>query len=426
VKILCAGVNHQSAPLEVRAPLAFDRAAAARALGVLRARFPGAEFAILSTCNRVEVYCAAAADGPPETDDLLRALAEFHGVPADELEPCAYRLATADAVRHLMAVASSLDSMVVGESEIIAQVKEAFAWAVEAGATGKYLNRLFHRSFHAAKRVHAATEIGRRRTSVASVAVDFASRIFSGLEAKRVLVVGAGDVAERAVVHLRSLGCRDVTVVNRTAEHARRLAEALGARVRPWDDLDDALAASDILVTSTASEQPILSRERMAAAHKRRRYANWLILDLAVPRDVDPEAADLTNVYLYDLDRLGGVVSENLRLREGEVDVAAEIVADEVRAYLDWFAARDMGPFVDELESRLHALGDEEVERLLKRLPPETSEAARDEIRLATHRIVHKLLHEPIEGLKDEARQGRAPTTVHLLRRLFGLRGDDD
>ena len=426
MKILCAGVNHQSAPLEVRGRLAFDRVSTARALSMLRTRFPGGEFAILSTCNRVEVYCAAAAAGPPEADELLRALAEFHEVPAGDLGQHAYRLATEDAVRHLMAVAASLDSMVIGESEIIGQVKEAFVWAAEAGATGKYLNRLFHRSFHAAKRVHAATEIGRRRTSVASVAVDFASRIFSGLESKRILVVGAGDVAERAVAHLRSLGCRGVTVVNRTAEHARRLAEALGAGVRPWDELDDALADSDILITSTASEQPILSRARLAAAHKRRRYANWLILDLAVPRDVDPLTAGLANVYLYDLDWLGQVVSENLRLREGEVDVAAGIVADEVRAYLDWFEVRDVGPLVDELETRLHALGDEEVERLLKRLPPETSEAAREEIRLATHRIVHKLLHEPIEGLKDEAKRGRAPATVRLLRRLFALGGDDD
>jgi glutamyl-tRNA reductase len=423
VKILCAGVNHETAPLDVRQCLAFDRPATERALAALRGRFPTGEFVILSTCNRVEVYCAAPAEGPPQCDDLLSELAAFHGVEVPGLQGHAYGLDTARAVEHLFLVASSLDSMVIGESQILGQVKTAFLWASEAGATGKYLNRLFHQALHAAKRVHAATEIGRRRTSVASVAVDFASRIFSGLEAKRVLVIGAGETAERAATHLRSTGCRQITVVNRAAE----LAARDGGAAMPWSELDAALAASDIVITSTASDRPPLTRERMAAVHKRRRWANWLILDLAVPRDVEPAAGQLDNVYLYDMDALGRVVSENLSLRQGEVDTATSIVTDEVQAYLDWLEAREVGPLVEQLEARLHDLGDEEYARLMRRLPDDLPESARNEIRLATHRIVHKLLHEPIKELKRDARRDRGRVAMRLLRRLFGLddRGDD-
>lgn len=421
MKILCAGVNHQSAPLEVRQGLAFDRPAAARAVVELRGRFPAAEFVILSTCNRVEVYCAAAADGPPDGETLLGELAEFHGLAADGLRAHAYCLETEAAVRHLFEVASSLDSMVVGESQILGQTKEAFLWAAEAGATGKYLNRLFHQSFHAAKRVHAATEIGRRRTSVASVAVEFASRIFSGLESKRVLVIGSGEMAERATTHLRSAGCRTVTVVNRTDERGAELASRAGATSRPWAELDDALAESDIVISSTASREPILPLSRMAAVQRRRDWAHWMILDLAVPRDVEPAVGRLDNVYLYDMDALGQVVSENLSLREREAEMAGAIIADEVQAYLDWLDVRDVGPLVEKLESRLHALGDEELQRLMKRLPADVSEEARNEIRLATHRIVHKLLHEPIKHLKEDAGRQRGGTGLRLLRRLFGL-----
>ena len=426
MKILCVGVNHQSAPLEVRQSLAFDRASTARALANLGARFPSAEFVILSTCNRVEVYCAAPADEPPDADQLLADLADFHQAPLEELGPLAYRLGTEDAVRHLFEVASSLDSMVVGESQILSQAKEAFVRAADAQATGKYLNRLFHRAFGTAKRVHAATDIGRRHTSVAAVAVDFASRIFSDLGAKRVLVLGAGEMAERAVVHLRSAGCRDLTVVNRTEARAAALAAPLEARARPWGQLDDALAECDIVIASTASAEPVLTVDRMTAAHRRRRYANWLLLDLAVPRDIHPDVGRLRNVYLYDVDALGRVASEHLSLRQREADRAADIVADEVRAFIDWFEVRDVGPFVERLEARLHALGDDEVERLFKRLPPETTDRTRDEIRLATHRIVHKLLHEPIERLKDEAKGGRAREAMDMLRRLFGLDDDRD
>jgi glutamyl-tRNA reductase len=320
-----------------------------------------------------------------------------------------------------MNVASSLDSMVVGESQILGQTKEAFLVASEAGATGKYLNRLFHQAFHAAKRVHGATDIGRRHTSVASVAVDFASRIFSGLESKRVLLVGAGEMAQRAAEHLRSVGCGQVTVVNRSADRAAELAARVEAQVRPWDQLDEALVDSDIAISSTASDQPILSRDRVATAQKRRRWANWLLVDLAVPRDIDPAAAKIDNLYLYDMDALGRVVSENLALRQQEAETAGEIVADEVRAYLDWFEVRDVGPVVARLEARLHELGDEELERLLKRLGDDVTESARNEIRLATHRIVHKLLHEPIEQLKADARHGRQGTTLSALKRLFRL-----
>lgn len=421
MKILCAGVNHETAPLEVRQCLAFDRPAAAQALRELRRRFPAAEFVILSTCNRVEVYAAGPAADPPSCATLLGELAAFHGQAADSLRAHAYCLETEAAVEHLFDVASSLDSMVVGESQILGQTKEAFLGAAEAGATGKYLNRLFHQSFHAAKRVHEATEIGRRRTSVASVAVEFASRIFAGLDTKRVLVIGSGEMAERAATHLRSAGCRTVTVVNRTDSRGADLAATVGVASRPWAELDAALAESDIVISSTASREPILALDRMRAVQRRRDWAHWMILDLAVPRDVEPAVGRLDNVYLYDLDALGQVVRENLSLREREAEMARAIVADEVQAYLDWLGVRDVGPLVEKLESHLHALGDEELERLMKRLPPDLSEEARNEIRLATHRIVHKLLHEPIKHLKEDAGRQRGGTGMRLLRRLFGL-----
>lgn len=425
MKILCVGVSHQSAPLEVREPLAFDRQTTARALADLRTRHDNAEFVILSTCNRVEVYCAAPAATAPDGDALLAEVASFHGIPADGLKEHAYRLEAAEAVRHLFEVASSLDSMVVGESQILGQAKEAYLWAVEADATGKVLNRLFHRAFHTAKRVHEATDIGWRRTSVASVAVDFASRIFADLASKRVLIVGAGEMAERAAEYLRSCGAGDITVANRTDGRADEVAARFAARTRGWDDLDEALSASDIVICSTASPQPILTRARAASAHKRRDWANWLILDLAVPRDVEASVGRLANVYLYDVDALGRVAGENLALRQREAGVAGSIVADEVQAYMDWFEARAIGPLVEQLEARLHALGDEELERLFRRLPDDLTDAARSEIRLATHRIVHKLLHMPIERLKAETKADKGHMSLRVLRRLFGLDGPD-
>ncbi|MBN2582971.1 MAG: glutamyl-tRNA reductase [Planctomycetes bacterium] len=427
MKILCVGVNHQSAPLDVRQRIAFDDAAVDRALAVLSARFDDAEFVILSTCNRVEVYSASRVAAPPTADDLVRSLAEFHGMEVIALMPMVYRLETEAAVRHLMMVTSSLDSMVVGESQIIGQVKAAFIRAVEAEATGKFLNRLFHRSFAAAKRVHGATEIGQRRTSVASVAVDFASQVFSGLAGKRVLVIGAGELAELAVVHLQSCGCGEVAIVNRSPERAEQLAARFTARAVAWERMDECLRDNDIVVASTSSPQPILDAERVAAVQASRGGREWMILDLAVPRDVDPAAGHVEGVFLYDQDRLAREVSQNLELRKRELDVASAIVDDEVAAFMDWFEVRDVGPLVEKLEARLHDIGDEEVERLLRRLGDDVSGATRNEIRLATHRIVHKLLHEPIEQLKNESRDGRGQMSMRVLRRLFHLgEGRDD
>ncbi len=421
MKILCVGMNHRSAPLELRQCLAFDRQQTQRALALLKTQFEASEFVILSTCNRVEVYAARPADQRPSESDLVDQLAAIHQVDRGQLDGATYCLENEAAVDHLLTVASSLDSMVVGESQIIAQTKEAFLWAIDAEATGKYLNRLFHRAFGTAKRVHAATEIGRRRTSLAGVAVEFASRIFSDFRRKRVLVLGAGEMAELAVTHLKADGVERVTVVNRSAERGGLLAERFAARFCPWEMLDDCLAESDIVISSVSAERPILERERMGNIHRRRQYANWMILDLGVPRNVDPAVDRLRNVYLYDVDRLGQVVSDNVELRQQEIDAAREIIADETRAFFDWFESRDVGPLVERLEARLHELGDEELERLFRRLPEEVTERQRQEISLATHRIVHKLLHHPIERLKEEAREDRAQMSMRVLRRLFQL-----
>lgn len=426
MRILCVGVNHQSAPLELRSRLAFDAAATARALAILRTRFDTAEFVILSTCNRVELYCAAAADAPPEADDLLAALADFHRLPLAEITPRAYRLETPDAVRHLLDVAVSLDSMVVGEGQILGQVKQAFVWAVEAEATGKFLNRLFHRAFHTAKRVRAATDLGRRRIGVASVAVDYASRTLADLSESRALVVGSGEMAERIAMGLHARDCTKLVISGRTASRAADLAAMIGAEHAPWEALDEALAESDLVISATSSPEPVLLADRMAAAQQRRSRRPWLVIDVAVPPDVEPSVGELPGVHLADLDALGRAIGEQQAWRQRELDLAAEIVADETRAYLDWFEVRDVGPLVDRLEAHLHALGDAEVDRLLARLGDELGERERSEIRLATHRIVHKLLHDPIARLKSEAREGQAHMSIRALRRLFGLDGDGD
>lgn len=422
MKILCVGMNHRSAPLDLRQCLAFDKTQTERALASLKTRYDTAEFVILSTCNRVEIYSASPVDDHPTAADLVAELARLHHVEPQMLSgETVYKLRDEEAVEHLLCVASSLDSMVVGESQIIWQTKEAFLWAIDAEATGKYLNRLFHRAFSTAKKVHAATEIGRRRTSVAGVAVELASRIFSDFHRKRVLVIGAGEMAELAVTHLKADGVEHVVVVNRSDDRGRRLAERFGADFCPWDMVDDCLAESDIVISSVSADRPILQRQRMADVHRRRRYANWMILDLGVPRNVDADVGRLSNVFLYDVDRLGQVVSDNIEQRRQEVDAAREIIADEMRSYLEWFQSRDVGPLIERLEGRLHELGDEELERLFKRLPDDVPPEQREEIRLATHRIVHKLLHGPISVLKEEARQDRAQMSIRALRRLFRL-----
>ncbi len=415
--IVVVGVSHKTAPLEVREALAVPKERMAEALACLKSEAHLAEAMILSTCNRVEVY-AGAAEGDP-ADAVASCFASFHGRPMGELEPFLYRVSGEAAVRHAFRVAASLDSLVLGEPQILGQVKDAYQAAEEAASLGGGLNALRNRSLAAAKRARTETSIGHNAVSVSYVAVELARKIFGSLKDRNVLIVGAGKMSELAAKHLVRNGAFATVLGGRTFERAEELAAALGGRAVPFEGLRGELAKADIVISGTGATGLVIRKEDVEAARQSRRRPLFLI-DIAVPRDIEASVRKLEGVFLYDLDDLKSVADANLRERQKEAAAAEAIIDEEVRDFLSWQKSLDVTPMVTALRHRAEKIRREELDRARKKLGPLSPEQEAA-LELATTAMVNKLLHTPTTELKEMSKSGRAAEAVELVRRLFGL-----
>ncbi|HVB36994.1 MAG TPA: glutamyl-tRNA reductase [Vicinamibacterales bacterium] len=424
MQILLVGVSHRTAPIDLRERLDFSSRGLDQALHELTARRIGREAVVLSTCNRAEIY--VACDSAERTKRELAAfISDFHEVPPQGLAPHLYDKVDADAVAHLFRVAAGLDSLVVGEPQILGQVKDAFSVAGDQGAAGPLLTRLFHSSFAVGKRVRAETGLAEGAVSVSYAAVSLAKKIFGRLQGRRVLVIGAGEMGKLTAVHLKAQGIDEIVITSRTVAHAEALAsEIAGALPVPWDALSSELARADIVVSATGAPKPILTRARIAEATGAGRRRPLFIIDIALPRDVDPAAGDIAQVFLYNIDDLQAIVQENLSRRSSEVTSAKAIVDEEVEKFSAWVRARSAVPTVVALRQRFEAIRQSELQRLepkLAGLPPE-ARARVDEI---TRLLIEKLLIRPTEQLKALPDSDTMTLYADAVTRLFDLNDED-
>ncbi len=415
MKLLLAGLNHRNAPVELREQVAIAGERLPAALAALRA-VPGVEEAmIVSTCNRVELLAAYRDKAPDLAAFLLRSCS----VEEHKLRGHLYQYRDLQAVRHLFRVASSLDSMVVGEPQILGQVKEAFRVARAEGAAGRELDRLLQSCFAAAKRVRTETAIAASSVSIASVAVDLALNIFDSLAGKRVLLVGAGKMGELAARHLLAHGAGSITVANRTAERAERLAQSFGGEVLPFARLREDAAQADIVITSTGSQAFLFGREDGQRFLHRRRGRPMFFIDIAVPRDVDPEMNRVDGVILYDIDDLQNVAAANLLDRSEEATRAERIVDAEVAQFARRAQSLDAVPALIALRDNVEAMRQAEMRRAAGRLGALTS-AQREAVEALTRGLAKKFLHAPMQALRSAAEDGDAERLA-LLQTTFHL-----
>jgi glutamyl-tRNA reductase len=420
-KLHLLGFNHTSAPLEVREKFAFNAQQAAQAMSAFRAKFPDCEAVLLSTCNRVELYAAREVHGHPRAEEVAAFLSSFHAMDVRALQPHLYHRSGREMVDHLFNVASSLDSMVLGETQILGQVRDAYQSATEQGCVGPMLHPLFQRAVAVGKQVMRETPLAEGRLSIASVAVEYAGRIFDGFTDKKVLCIGAGKMAQLALRSFAALSPRKLLVCNRDLQKAAALAGQFNGETAAFEQLDDHLAAVDIVITSTGSTDPIITAKRFSSAHRKRRYRPIFIIDIAMPRDVESEVGCFENVYLYNLDDLQRVVSQTQAGRQAGIESAKKIVADSVEEYLRAHRIRAMGPVIDQLYKRYHQVAQEELARTLSKMP-DVNDAEKAHLEDLARRIVNKLLHDPVQALRT-ADDAHTPTSqyVHAIERLFKL-----
>ena len=418
MEIVLVGLNHRTASVEVRERVSFTTEQARRAAEELRARGILEETLVLSTCNRSEVYGV-----PPEASHECAAglssfLSEFHSVRPDVLRGSLYHHYDREAVRHLFRVSAGLDSMLLGEAEILGQVREAYRFAHENGATGPVLNRLFQGALEVGKRVRTETELGTRPVSVASAGVKLAERIFGKLNERTALVLGAGAISEQVVEQLRSRGIAHLFVMNRSRERAENLAQQFGGKVIAWGEWETALKGPDVVVASVSAEEPVLRREMLVRAMAARGNRSLLLMDLGLPRNIEAAAADLYNVYVYNVDDLTDIVQQNLNARESEVPRAEAVVEEHVGKFLSWQASVELVGLLEALRSRLRS---ERGAFLTSRLETMNHLGAADirHIETLMDDLLEKLLLEPAERLRGERELRRKIQSVEALRDLF-------
>ncbi|MCA8934803.1 MAG: glutamyl-tRNA reductase [Planctomycetes bacterium] len=416
-RFVVLGINHKFAPLEVRERLAYPDRRIPAALKTVRERSDCDEAVLLSTCNRVEVY--AFTEGDDARTRMLEGLGADHGIAAEYLEQFCYFHRGRDAVEHLLRVAGGLDSLVLGETQILSQVKKSYLLAQSENATGKALNSLFHRAFQAAKRLHTETGISDGQLSVSSIAVRFVNRVFEDLGDKTALLIGAGEVGELTLTYLREAGIGRVIVVSRNLERAKDVANRFQGDAVPFELLQDYLPSAHVVISQTASESRILERKHFQKSQKKRRYGSVFVLDLAVPRDVAEDVSDLEGVFLYNVDDLEQVVAEHAMERSRELDHCKTIINDEVEHFLKGFQTYAAGPLITSLRGKADQIKAFELDRLMSKLsdlPDET----RKEIASFSERLVNKLLHPQIQGIKEHAAEGRSDS-LRLLADALGV-----
>lgn len=421
MKLRMVGCSHHQAGLDIRQRLAFDTTQVAQALAQWQKELPETELVLLSTCNRVELYAAGSQD-IPRTEAMVTALARFHHFAPGELSGRIVSLSDQQVAAHLLRVAASLDSMVVGEPQILAQVKQAFQIAQAQQVAGPQLHNLFQAALHTAKRVTGETALHRHRVSIPSVAIaELANCVFESFDDKHVLVAGAGDMAEETLRYLREVGNPQIHVVNRSEERGRELADQWHGSYHPWDELANQLARADMAISTTSASEPIVSATLFAERIAPHRYQRPLvILDLAVPRDFDSAIGRELGVYLYCIDDLERACDRNRAARAAELPAAEQIVREETAKFVADAHLRATAPVITGLRAGLHRPKEAELERLFHKLP-DLDEQTREEIRQFADRLVNKLLHPPLESLRDASKNGTHHNLLDALRRLFKL-----
>ena len=414
------GVSHKTAPVDVRERLDFSSRDLGAAVEALATRPSAAESVVLSTCNRSEIY--VASENPERArEDIVAFLSHYHSLPPESFAPHLFSFGDDAAAKHLFRVAAGLDSLVVGEPQILGQVKDAFETAAGRRCTGPMLSKLFHWSFGVGKRVRTETALGEGAVSISFAAVALARKIFGRLEGRRVLVIGAGEISSLTAEHLRSQGVGEMVITSRTTAHAETLASTVGGTAAPWDDVTALLNTADIVVTATGSQRPILTRAQVETTTGRHRPDPLFIIDLAVPRDVEPSVGDIEQVFLYNVDDLQSIVQENLSRRTREIAHAETIVAEELLKFATWQRSRGAVPTVVALRQRFDAIRRSELQRLDGKLAG-LSPDARARVDEVTRLIVEKLLHEPTEQLKALPDEETQVAYTEAVNRLFRLR----
>jgi glutamyl-tRNA reductase len=421
-RLCVVGVSHQTAPLEVRERFRVADEAMATTLRLITAEVGLSEAMIVSTCNRVELY--AGIDGGGSPDKLRHIMTEWRLLPSS-LRTHLYCHEGEAAIRHLFRVSASLDSLVVGEPQILGQIKEAYARALAAGTIGTQLQRVLPRAFALAKRVRTETGIGRSAASIASVAVDLGLQIFGSLEGRSVLVIGAGEMGELAARHFRAAGIGNLCIVNRTAERAAELASALDGVAVPWSELHDTLVKVDIVLCSTGAPKPILCADEIRRVMRARR-GRWLFfIDIAVPRDVDPDVGRIENVYLYDVDALGQMLASNRSERARAAEMAEALVEEELRRLATAERTNGAIPTIKSLRTYFHRIARQEAERAIGRLGHFTPRERALILQLG-ETIANKLLHPPTTALKRDATAEDFANLAQAVRQLFALESEQE
>ncbi len=412
-KILVVGLNHKSAPVEVRERLAFDTPKVCEALGRLREEFKKDEFVLLSTCNRVEVYCACGPNSGTNAELLIEFLSAFHDVALRDFRQCLYVHEDENAVRHLLMVASSLDSMVVGEDQIIGQVKESYRVACGAKTTGKVLNRLFHCSFATAKKVHTETAISVGRVSVAGVAVELAKQLFADISKARVTVIGAGETGELIVQHLLHEGCQDITILNRSFERGRDMARRYGVAAGAWEELGKYLREANVAIASAGCQHYLFGKAQLTEVLANRREGALLIIDIAVPRNFEPAINEMDDVYLYSVDELAEVAEQNRRVRESEITRGMQIVYDSAGNFMDWLRSREIGSLIGQMKKEFDQMSQKELERFF--VGSRENAPCKDVAEAMVRRIVSKLSHCVIKNVDAVAKEHGPAEAARLV-----------
>lgn len=422
MELLVIGLNHHTAPIAIRECLAFSEGKLEDALSKVHALPSLKENMILSTCNRVEVY-AAARETEKAIFDLKNFLSQYHGLPLKEFEKSLYSHFGEEAVRHVFRVASSLDSMVLGEPQILGQIKEAYDVAQQAKTSGLILHRLLHRAFHVAKRVRTETKIALSAVSVSSVAVECAEKIFGTLEKKTVLLIGAGEMCELAARHLVSAGIEKILVTNRTFERALTLAQGFHGEAIPLEGMALGLKKTDIVISATNSPQYLIEHNQITKVMKDRKQKPIFFIDISDPRDIEPKVGDLSNVYLYNIDDLQKVANENIKDREKEAQRAERIVQDEVVKFVNWYRSLDVTPTIVSLRNKFEEIRKKELEKTLS-IHPNLSQKEKQSLEALTSAIINKILHTPITLLKRTEKEAMADFYLDALHALFQLSGE--
>ncbi len=421
MKVFVAGLNHKIADVDVREKLAFNGPKLEEGLTRFRELSGVEEAIILSTCNRVELY-ANVGDARKASESIKDFLSEFHNIKRGSLDNALYFYDDTNAVRHVFRVASSLDSMVVGEPQILGQLKDAFDLALSKKTTGILLNKLMKKAISVAKRVRTETRIAENAVSISFAAVELAKKIFTDLSKRVFMLLGAGEMAELAAKHLISTGVKEVLVSNRTFERACELSKEFKGRPVKFEEFIQEMVRTDIVICSTGAPTYILTKNQMQKVMRERKQRQVFIIDISVPRNIDPEINDLDNVYLYNVDDLQGVVHANMFERQKEAEKAEKIIEEEIDTFLKWQSSLDSVPTIVALREKAEEIKKEELDKLLHKIPG-IGEKEREAIEYMATALVNKLIHPPTAALKEASEDKDA--MVATIRRLYGIDGEE-